>query len=136
MRKKRSTMVDPGGSPKDFGSLDALRQAIGTPSRRWTPIAMLGFPAAVDELLGWLRDPRVFDKANHPAAVESAIGDFAHSAEHELGGKVYKALEPEVRRVRAALVHVKADYAEKSSKEVAAAAVEALRRKTEQPPVL
>lgn len=126
----------PGNNQKAFGTFDALKQALGSPDQRWTPETTLGFPAAIEELHGQLRDPRIFDEKHHSAAIKSAIEDFRYSTKHELPDKVARALEPHLNHTAGALELVDNDPSDTTHKASAAKSLEDLRTRLIQPSVL
>ncbi|MGW4411950.1 hypothetical protein ACWEJ6_48640 [Nonomuraea sp. NPDC004702] len=85
-----------------------VSRALRDPARRWLDLAVPSFPAAAEELMAWLDDPRAFDKDLHPAAFNSAMQDYDHAAKQGLGTKAKNVLSAELAHVQRVLTPLRA----------------------------
>ncbi|PZG14852.1 hypothetical protein [Nonomuraea aridisoli] len=85
-----------------------VSRALLDPLRRWSDLAVPSFPAAAEELMAWLADPRAFDKDFHPMAFDSAMQDYDHAAKQGLGTKAKDVLSAELAHVQRVLTSLRA----------------------------
>ncbi|MEU4234403.1 hypothetical protein AB0F17_59860 [Nonomuraea sp. NPDC026600] len=85
-----------------------MGMALRLPLGRWSDLAVPSFPAAAEELMAWLADPRTFDKDLHPVAFDSAVQDYDHAVQQGLGTKAKDILSVELADVQRALTPLRA----------------------------